>query len=376
MSRKFYRLYSLTALLCAIIFLSGTRAVRAQAICNAPYLVEQSFPVGAPEQTRWSLCWQPQNQNGLVITAAYFRKSPGSPWIKVFHDARIAEIFVPYHDDSNRFYDVSLFNFPLIPLNANDCPASVGGSVIGGVVCKEVKDRGLLWKDDTVVKRGQQLVLWGALDAVNYNYIIEWTFRDDGVILGRLAATAVNYPGAETVPHMHGPVWRLDIDLNGSGGDSVGKSVHTETGKTASDTMTMITNESGIKWDPLAFNSLHISDSVLKNGRGSTTEYDLMPSREGTPRHDEPFTQNDFWVTKYKYGETLAPSLPKYISDPTAEAVSNTDIVVWYYSGLHHHPRDEDGQVVGDLWKGEALAMWTGFMLMPRNLFDTTPFFP
>jgi primary-amine oxidase len=374
MRRKFYRLFGLTLLLYAIFFLAGTRAAQAQGSCSAPYLVEQSFPTGGPEQTRWSLCWQPQNKNGLILTAAHFRKSPGSAWIKVFHDARIAEIFVPYHDNSHRFYDVAQFNWALTPLNANDCPASVGGTVVGGVVCKEVQDRGLLWKDDATVRRGQQLVLWGALDAANYNYIIEWTFRDDGVILGRLAATAVNYPGAETVSHTHDPLWRLDIDLNGAGGDSVGKSVHTETGLTASDTMTMISTEAGIQWNPVAFNSLHISDAMLKNGCGSTTEYNLIPSREGTPRHQEDFTKNDFWVTKYKTGEIVAASLPAYINP--VEATSNTDVVVWYYGGLHHHPRDEDGQRVDILWKGEALAMWTGFTLMPRNLFDTTPFYP
>ena len=40
---------------------------------------------------------------------------------------------------------------------------------------------------------------------------------------------------------------------------------------------------------------------------------------------------------------------------------------------MHHHPRDEDGEFIGSTWSGEAHIMWTGFMLMPFNLFDRTP---
>jgi len=66
--------------------------------------------------------------------------------------------------------------------------------------------------------------------------------------------------------------------------------------------------------------------------------------------------------------------LPSYISPP--ESVANTDVVLWYYGGAHHLPRHEDGRFVDGAWKGEAHIMWSGFMLMPHNLFDTTPLYP
>ena len=59
-------------------------------------------------------------------------------------------------------------------------------------------------------------------------------------------------------------------------------------------------------------------------------------------------------------------------SQPTA----GQDLVVWYKGSLHHFPRDEDGEFSGGYWKGEAHVMWTGFMMMPHNLFDRTPFVP
>jgi len=312
-----------------------------------------------------------------VITAAFFQKSPTSTFVRLFWDARVSEVFVPYHTGWPRYYDVG-YNFPMIPLNANDCPAAKGGTILspGKEVCKEVRDRGIAWKDDTNVRRGEEVTLWGALDAANYNYVIEWTFRDDGVVMGRVGATAQNLPGYETIAHMHGPSWRLDIDFNGFPGDSVylGKHVENLPGPTATDTMTLIATESGLEWKAEEFTSLHIQDASLKNSRGSASAYHLMPLRYGTPRHDEAVTKKDFWVTKYNPAEMSAPLLPSYISPP--QPVSNTDIVVWYYGGVHHLPRDEDGQIINGVWTGEAHIMWTGFMLKPHNLFDKTPLDP
>ena len=92
-----------------------------------------------------------QQRHGLVITSAHFRKSPSAPWVRVFWDARIGEIYVPYHTGF-AFFDVSDFTFGWVPINSNDCPAAKGGTPLGPGpdVCKEVHDRGLAWKDDTM----------------------------------------------------------------------------------------------------------------------------------------------------------------------------------------------------------------------------------
>lgn len=356
-----------------LLFVSAAQTARAQ--CSAPYLIDQTFPTSGAPETRWRICFQPMSGNGLVITGAWFQKSPGAPLMRLFWDARISEIFVPYHPGNPRYYDVG-YNFSMIPLNSNDCPSAKGGTLLGpnSEVCKEVRDRGLAWKDDLNVRRGEEVVLWGALDAANYNYVIEWTFRDDGVVLGRVGATAQNAPSMPTVAHMHGPFWRLDIDLNGFPGDSVYLGAHKEVGQGATDTMTLIANESSQEYKAEEFTSLHIQDTTLKNGNGKSTAYHLMPMRFGTPRHAETFTQKDFWVTRYNPAEMWAPDLPNYISPP--QPVSNADVVVWYQGAAEHQPRDEDGRIVNGWWTGEAHIMWNGFMLMPHNLFDKTPLCP
>lgn len=343
----------------------------ASAQCSGAYLVEQGFPVGGTEETHWRVCWATHVKNGLVITGAWFRKAPGAPFVRVLWDGRISEIFVPYHDGSPRYYDVTNFSFNLTSVSTADCPGPSGGPIASNV-CKEVRDRGLVWKDYAQVRRGQELSLWGALGAGNYNYVMEWIFRDDGMLIGRVGATAVNLPSKPLMTHVHNPMWRLDIDLNGAWGDSVAEMIHTESGLNGIDNHALIRTERGLQWKLPSFTGLHVTDSALKNGKGHTSGYILMPwNAHGVSRHQEAFTQQDMWVSRYKWNEKDARYLPTYVSP--AEPTVGTDNVLWYKGAMHHHPRDEDGEFVGNSWRGEAHIMWTGFMLMPFNLFDRTP---
>ncbi len=342
--------------------------------CSGANLVDQKFPTTGPEVTHWRLCWQTVPGNGLLIHWAYFRTAPTAPWLFLLWDARVSEIFVPYHAGSPRYYDVG-FMFGLTPIGSADCPANLGGTVLAGNVCKQVHDRGLPWKSDSQVYRGEEVVLWSALAADNYNYIIEWTFRDDGIVMGRVGATSHNLPGDEWETYVHNPIWRLDVDLNGWPNDSVALGTHTETGLSATDTEPPIPVEAGMQWSPRAFNTLDVSDKFLVNGKKDKTYYQLVPlPTQGLAQHQEAFTKNDFWVTHYDPSEMSAKDLVSYVSTPAS--VTNADVVLWYRGSVHHHPRDEDGEMRNGAWHGVALVMWTGFMLKPHNLFDHTPFYP
>jgi len=139
-----------------------------------------------------------------------------------------------------------------------------------------------------------------------------------------------------------------------------------------------------LKWDPQAFTSVQVSDRTLVNGQGNKSYYQLIAlPTGGVSRHDEPYTNFDFWVTTNHEMEFIPKSLPQYVSGPPesgSESTSNTDIVLWYKGAIHHHPSDEDGEMRHeggkDVWHGQALVMWTGFMLKPHNVFDRTPFYP
>jgi primary-amine oxidase len=345
--------------------------------CSSPYLVNQTFTRGT-YNTAWQICWSTPATYGLAITSASFRPGPGKPLVRVFYDARVTEIFVPYHSGSPRYYDLSGFSFPLMTLTANDCPASQGGTLLGSpaLVCREIRNRGVGWKNsDGSVYRGQEVVLWSALQAGNYVYLFRWTFRDDGTVLGEIGATGTNLPSKPGEAHMHNAMWRLDIDMNGAASDNVHRVSHAESGLTAADSKTPINVEQGLAWDDMAFTHLHLFDSLLKNSRGHNSGYMLIPMHTGTARHNEAWTKNDFWVTPYDPSQMRPANLPAYVS--AGRSVANTDVVLWYWGSAHHMFRDEDGCCPGgDSFSGTAQAMFAGFMLKPQDLFDGPPFWP
>ena len=345
-----------------LLSLLAARQANAQA-CSAPYYVEQAFPTNGPEETRWKLCWQVIDGPSLVITGAWFRPAPAAAWIQLIYDARVSQLFVPYHGGSPRYLDVSL-GFGSLSLGTTDCPAPTG-TIIGAnqETCKEVRDRGLVWKYYGTSRRGQELVLWSVLHASNYNYIVEWTFRDDGAVVGRVGATG---QVAGTDAHMHGSIWRLDLDLNGSCCDGTALFNHAEGGAGATDAHSAINSENAWQWNNYGFSMLEIHDQTLKNSNQKQSEWDLMPSVAGIPFHSESWTKATFWVTRYHWNEMLGDELMTYTSGP--ESVSNDDIVVWYYAGLHHVLRDED--------KDMTHLMWVGFVLRPFNVWAKTPLYP
>src|SRR5262249_59570271 len=107
--------------------------------------VAQDFPVGGPVQTGWKVRYTVVSPgNGLCITGAWFRRSLTDKWIKVLHDVRLSEIFVPYNNGT-RIYDLGARGrFELAPATRKE--AGVNGVLLDAFVVKEVRDVGLLWK--------------------------------------------------------------------------------------------------------------------------------------------------------------------------------------------------------------------------------------
>jgi primary-amine oxidase len=339
-------------------------------------MVQQTFPTSPSpggQQTGWRVSFGHATGKGLYITGAWFRTTPNAPWMRILWDARLADIFVPYEAGSPRYYDLTNFSFPLVPATAAD--AGPCGRIIDGRVVHEVSSYGLMWKDDQAVRHGQELVLWATLDSANYNYIMRYSFRDDGTITLRLGATSRNLPGMETMGHMHNALWRIDMDLNGAGGDTPYTYQHNESinANTATDTFTLFNRgrEGSLDVNPTRFTELVVRDTATSTP-GTPISYEFRPVRGGAPRHREGFAHHDFWVTRY-HGNEMLYQLPQHVN---GESVSNSDIVVWHITGLRHDPRNEDGFFQGGVWRGVALVMWGGIDLRPRNLFTRTPLFP
>ena len=344
---------------------------------GASSVAYQQFPAFGPMETAWYVTFDHAVAKGLYITSARFKPAPDREWLEVLGRAGVSQIFVPYQSGWPRFYDLALaHNFDLEEVTEKDvgrCGAIVGPD---NKVALEVIDKGPLWKNDQLVVRGQMMILWATIDAANYNYILRYEFHDDGSIKFRIAGTAENLPSARGEAHTHNALWRVDVNLNGSNGDSVNVLRHLEdVGEESWRNVVEPFNggkEGALDFVAREFTQIQIVDATLANAAGLRSAYDLRPLFRGVVRHAEPFMRNDYWVTKFREGETSFEELPVYDND---ESIRNTDVVLWHVTPILHIPRSEDGVQVGKHWKGVALAMWAGFDLRPRDLFDGTPFY-
>jgi primary-amine oxidase len=355
---------------------------KAAAPAQAANEIIQSFPANEPAKTAWKVRFATSDGYGLTIQDAWFKRGPKEPWMQVLGDARLAEMFVPYHTGSPRFWDVS-YNFSLIPLTKH--AAGPSGQLLGDppVVCKEVRDRGVMWVDtETGVRRGQKMLLWACLDAANYRYLIEYGFQDDGVITFRVGSTGRNYSTREFEGHMHNGLWRVNVNLDGAGKNSVYVMEHVETKDDAGKAQTVMRPfNKGVEgfedWHGDKFTMLNIAHQTKKNARKMPVSYDVVPLRMGNARHygiGEECTHHDFWITVNRQGEFEYPKVHEYVKKRAK--IMNADVVLWHSSACHHDPRSEDGELRNGTFVGSTPVAWSGFDLRPRNLFDRTPHFP
>jgi Cu2+-containing amine oxidase len=344
--------------------------------------VLQSFPSNDVMKTAWKIHWATANGYGLHIQNAWFKRGAKDPWMQVLGDARLSEMFVPYHTGSPRFWDIS-YNFALVKMTKEE--AGPFGKLLGDppVVVQELRDRGVMWIDPyRGGRRGQTLLLWGVLDAANYRYIIEYGFQDDGTVTFRIGSTGRNYGSREFEGHMHNGLWRVDVNLDGPFNNSVFVTEHIEPdgepGKVKSVMRPFNNGVEGFEdWDAAKFTALTITNDKKKNSRKMPIAYDLVSMRMGNARHfgtNEECTRHDFWVTVNRKDEIYYPKVHEYAKK--AEKIMNADVVLWHSTPGHHNPRSEDGQMQAGASLGATPVMWTGFDLLPRNVFDGTPHYP
>ncbi len=268
--------------------------------------------------------------------------------------------------------------------------AAVPGRYAIATVIKEVRDRGVIWKDYAHgVRRGREMVLWGGLQAGNYMYLMSYSFHDDGTIALRVGATGQNLPGQRQEAHVHSAHWRIDMDLVDGRKNS-------------------------------AMLMRHVEDPHEPGRRGHQGP---LQRRHGRRRqlgpqgiHDDPRGVRE--EERARRDDRLRPDAPAVRHAPAQRAVhpprplgqpgaSGTadGVPVHQPAGDRQgrgdrssrrtsssgairpcttSRRNEDGMPGGgrrlwpgdDAWEGSALVMWSGVDLRPRNLFDRTPFYP
>jgi hypothetical protein len=371
-------------------------------------VIYQEFPAQGPTETAWTVVWSEFGTRGLWIEKAWFTQKPHAP-VLVLGRSGLSNIFVPYHEGTFRPNDLNPWTVtreavlsytgpcgtisgPNLPYPTLAEPAH--SSPPRQILLKELRERGVAWTSDGRTRRGEELLLWSVIDTGNYEYVVQYGFRDDGTITFRLGATGYNNPVMPYEPHMHNALWYVDLDVGHAGNNSVSLMRHLEPAiipgstvspfLTAADEMVPFNNglEGFAEWKATEFTGLNIMDTTTTNARGHNISYDLMPMRTGIARHYEDFTKFDFWVTRqnaleddYTYGFSNLGGTSAYLNPP--QSITNTDVVAWCMTSNDHIPRDEDHEFdsQGNQKQGIAQTMWSGFDLHPRNFLDDAPLY-
>jgi primary-amine oxidase len=365
--------------------------------------------------SKWTFTVHVAPCEGLLLTNVRFMPAFGTERL-ILSSASLAEVHVPYDDNSKRFLDVtdstSGLGTEAISLAAAECP---GGITLGDKVCIADEDHGYRWKYRSDFAEMHAVSVFMASQLGEYTYINRWTFHEDGSIEPSIGLTGLlqeistdlsKEPAFGTnlnpvsgglqpqiaLNHMHNFYYRLDFDLDGSANDVVQRVGYTPTSFGANcannacgtTSFVPITAESRQTWSATGNTTWLVQDKVVLNADGRRIGYEIKPHYSGIWRGksdaSETWAQHDLFVTRWKgtcenfAARNVAPFIPSGCAASTPQNVSamvsgestdGQDVVVWFVNRHHHVTRDEDDF--------HMPIEWTGFHIQPRSFAESNP---
>ncbi len=401
----------------------------------------------------WRFRFRLDPREGVVLSNVALQD--GDRLRSVMYQASLSEMYVPYQDpeetwNAHVFLDGGEYfmnsGLGLIkPLVAGiDCPdnavffsgffarESGAPSERPQLACLFERTKGdPAWRhsdpNGTFGRPTRELVLRAVATVVNYDYILDWRFAQDGTITGGVGATGILEvkpvtdtdvskgmspglqdknapggpvefgtlvaPGTDGVDHDHFFSFRLDLDVDGPKNMLMvdrlvpykvpNKETYGRHIIWAAQPF-MPTSESAAKLNiSLEHPSMwRIASSDSHNKTGYNTAFEIMPGLTGTslipaeewPQKRAGFSEHQLWITPYNRDERFAAGT--YVSNSRGtdglpewtkknRNIAGTDIVAWYTVAFHHMPRAED-------WP-QMPTMWHEFYLRPFNFYDRNP---
>jgi len=403
-----------------------------------------SFQIKGQEVSwqKWRFRYAMHPREGLVLhTVGY---DDGGKTRPILYRASLSEMVVPYGDPDENWrwraaFDVGEYSVGRLasPLEPNtDAPenallidaafADDEGKpyTLERAVAIYERDGGLLWKHfDTVSgknesRRARELVMSFIATIGNYDYAVNYIFKQDGSLEVDLALTgimlakgvkekrtdehnssthsadATGHLVAEYIVaphHQHFFNFRLDFDVDGTNNSvtemntsamPAGANNPYLNGFVMRETVFKNEREAQRKMDMQAARVWAVNNPSAKNSLGHNTSYILVPGANSLPyiapessvRKRAGFINNHFWATRYNALETNAAGvypnqsrggegLPQFVAN--GEAIENTDVVVWYTLGVTHIPRPEEWAVMP--------VTHVGFKMIPGGFFSRNP---
>lgn len=389
---------------------------------------------------KWRFRYTMHPREGIVLhTVSYDDDGKIRP---VLYRAALSEMVVPYGDPDVNWrwraaFDVGEYNIGRnsysleanydAPENAQLLPAVFANdagepTTRENVVALYERDGGISWKhydyneEENHSRRARELVLSSVATIGNYDYAVNYIFKQDGSMEVDLALTgimlakgvkekrATSHTGmpmdttghlvAEYIiapHHQHFFNFRLDFDVDGVNNSvtemntsamPAGKNNEYLNGFVMRETVFKNEQEAQRKMDMQSARVWAVMNPTAKNSLGQNTSYILVPGANSLPyipaeslvRKRAGFINNHFWTTRYNPSELYAAGiypnqstggdgLPKWVSDN--QPIVNQDVVVWYTLGVTHIPRPEEWAVMP--------TTHVGFKLLPGAFFNRNP---
>lgn len=422
------------------------KSVGPQRTAPKPLVVSQpqgpSFEVHGQEVRwqKWRFRFGVHPREGLVLyTVGYEDEGRVRP---VLHRASLSEMVVPYGDPASNWtfrnaFDEGEYGIGRLTdsleigtdapkharffdfVYANDFGKAVD---VPRAVALYERDGGLLWKHfeyyagKSESRRGRELVLFSIVTVGNYDYGMNWIFRQDGslefqaVLTGIMLAKGVAQakmdehshdgdphshlvaPYVAAPHHQHFFNMRVDLDVDGALNNNIAelnvRSMPSGSENPAHNGIVM--EATPLKREQEAQRDLNfemarkwvVTHSTRKNGLGYSTGYALIPADNSIPylrpeskiRQRAGFIDHHMWATAYDPKEMhAADDYPNQSSGgeglPTwtkaNRSLENTDLVLWYTFGVTHIPRPEEWPI---------MSIHTGgFKLLPVGFFTRNP---
>ena len=382
--------------LSSLLFLFGWSSNAAAAeFCEDQYYINKTLPNGAT----WDMCWTQDDKQGIRYHHVFYQPKD-EPRRMVLYDASIAQIHVPYDDNGARYHDVSDFGLGadnLVNLRENECKSGEFGYYNGkAAVCQQVIKGDAAFRNGSDVKTQNYLKLFSISDVGEYLYSSEWEFHEDGRILPAIQATgslqrfgnvdkeqhgwlmANDSEGSVGLSHMHNFFWRLDFDIDQTGNnDTVQEINYSDYAGKRFRELTTFTTEAARPVNPDSMRSWLVKDANTLNNKGHNIGYELRLSQAGQREIGpsfEPFTFNDFFVSKSKTCERVASHNKRVYTDCSTdnlnefvdgESIQGQDIVTWVGVSFYHMPRSEDSPYMD--------AHESTFEIIPRDWHASNP---
>ena len=404
----------------------------------------------------WRFHLRPDQRIGLVLSLVRYQAQPDAAARSVMYQGHLSEIFVPYMDPSFAWYRRNFIDAgefvagglakPL--LRGRDCPdhaVYVDTLISGGngrprtvqdTICLYERETGdPAWRhyasEQPDSRRSRDLVVRTGAVVGNYDYLLDWIFRQDGSIEARVGATgilevkAANAASAKesaaagptdaaageapaaparedaygrfvdrnivAVNHDHYFSFRLDLDIDGAGnrfvtdrlvtrklpGDHPRRSLWVQEQQAAAsehDARLDIDLQRPALWRVLSTGRV--------NAAGYPTSFQLLPGRNANtllsaddyPRRRAGFIDHHLWVTPYRVGERYAAGDHPTLSEPglglpewTAADRPVLDTDIVVWHTIGMHHLPR-----AEDWPVMP-TMWHGFELRPFDFFDRNP---